>query len=33
MTRDPLVTPVTAHAEFAETTAEPRPYSAVEDIQ
>jgi hypothetical protein len=33
MTHEPLVTPVTALAEFAETTAEPRPYSAVEDTQ
>ena len=32
MTRNPAcVTVVTAHVEFPETTAEPRPYSAVED--
>lgn len=33
MSHEPRVTPVTAFAEFAETTAEPRPYSAVEDTQ
>lgn len=33
MTHEPLVTPITAVADFAETTVEPRPYSAVEDTQ
>jgi hypothetical protein len=33
MTHEPLVTPITAVADLAETTAEPRPYSAVEDTK
>lgn len=33
MSDETPVTPVTALADFAETTAEPRPYSAVEDTQ
>ncbi len=33
MTHEHPVTPVTPVADFAETMAEPRPYSAVEDIQ
>lgn len=31
MTKQRSVTMVTGHVEFPETTAEPRPYSAVED--
>jgi hypothetical protein len=33
MSHQSRVTPVTALGYFAETTAEPRPYSAVEDTQ
>jgi hypothetical protein len=33
MSHDAPVTAVTAFADFAETMAEPRPYSAVEDTQ
>ena len=33
MSHEPLVTAVTALTEIAETTAEPRPYSAVEETQ
>ena len=33
MSHETPVTPVTARVDFAETTAQPRPYSAVEDTQ
>ena len=33
MSHETRVTPITAAADLAETTAEPRPYSAVEDTQ
>lgn len=33
MSHRPPVTPITAFADIAETTAQPRPYSAVEETQ